>query len=92
MTTHATIRRLERRLIQSAKGKRFLIWRDITEDGRLLDANGFVVTEEEIRLIQKEDAEARERGGIVCCKVSYRKPKLKPKSTTVPYYECRSIS
>lgn len=92
MTTHATIRRLELRLIQSAKGKRTLIWRDITQDGRLLDANGFVVTEEAMRLTQKGDAEARERGGIMCYKVSYRIPNLKPESATVPYYVRKPIS
>lgn len=92
MTTDATIKRLERRLTRNAKGKRFMIWRDIIQDGRLLSASGFVVTERERELIQKEDVEIRKRGGIVCYKVSYAIPKLKPESATAQYYVRKPIS
>ena len=86
MITRMKVRQIEDRFTRSSKGSRPIICHDITEDGRLLDKDDYVMTKQEVRLIEKEDEEIHKRGGIVFFLTSYCEPKFKTDSETVPYY------
>ena len=86
MITLLKIKQLERKFAQSPKGESFIVWHEISEDGRLLDKNGLVMTKEEVKVIEKEDQEVQKRGGNVWFEKSCYPPKLKKDSTTIPYF------
>lgn len=90
MITHAKVQQLEKRFIRSPKGSRPFVVRDITEDGRLLDKEGYVMTNEEVKLIKKEDMEIDKLNGKIILVTQYSdpqtEPKLKPGSATVSYH------
>lgn len=85
MITSLKIHQLEKRLNRSRKGH-FIVWHELTEDGRLIDKNGFVMNKEEVWQIEKEDKLADEMGNRVFFEVSLNEPKLKQRSVTVPYW------
>lgn len=90
MITHTKVRQLEKRFIRSPKGRGPFVVRDVTEDGRLLDKEDFVMTDQEVKLVKKEDEEIDRLNGkiIFLTQYSYPEtgPKLKPGSATVPYH------
>lgn len=84
MTTRTKIIRLEKRFLSNAKLKEGgLVVRTITRDGRLLDKDGYLLSAAEIRKIQTDNLEAKERGCTVVNLVSYSTPKVKPANTTI---------
>lgn len=87
MITRSKLNQLEEKLAQiNRKNDGGILWRDITEDGRLLDSNDYIMTDQEVKLIKQEDEEVKQRGYTIFCLLSYCEPKLKPKSSTTPYF------
>ena len=84
MITRTKVKQLEKRYTRRAHadGKR-IISCDVTEDGRLLDDEGYVMTDEEVKQFKAKNEETGV--DIVICERSYEEPKLKAGSTTVPY-------
>ena len=90
MITRSRIRQLERRLLKTDKGEYLLIKHHISDDGRLLDKDGFVMTEEEVKQVAKEDQKTQERPRVMVF-IKDGDPKLKPGSTTIPYRNEKNI-
>lgn len=90
MITHTKVRQLEKRFIRSPNGTGPFVVHDVTEDGRLLDKESFVMTDEEVKLVKEEDNEIDRLNGkiILVTQYSYPEtgPKLKSGSATVPYH------
>jgi hypothetical protein len=87
MITRSKVSRLEEKFARmDRKQNGGIVVRDITEDGRLLDSNDYVMSEKEVELVKKEDKEMSERGKVIVCLLSYSEPKLKPDSATKPYH------
>ncbi len=87
MSTKLKIKQLEKKykLIARQQGKT-MVYHDITNDGRLLDKEDFIMTKEEVKQIAKEDAEVHKNDGILVFMLSYSEPKMKPNSATEPYH------
>ena len=87
MSSKLKIKQLEKKYKQVTRNRdKVFVVRDITEDGRLLDKDAYIMTEEEVRQISKQDAEIHKQGGTVVLLTSYRDLKLKSNSATKPYY------
>lgn len=90
MITHTKVRQLEKRLTGSPKGNGPFVVRDITEDGRLLDKEDFVMTNEEVKRIKREDKEIDRLHGTIVLVTQYADPetglKFKHGSATTPYH------
>ncbi len=86
MITRLKVYQLEKRFNSVQRGKGPFVVRDITKDGRLLDKNDYVLTDQEVERIKKEDMEIHQKNGTVVLLLSYSKPKMKPGSATIPYH------
>lgn len=89
MINKTKVNQLERRFNQTDKGKGPVVCHKLTYDGRLVDEEGFVMTNDEVKLVADEDKKTNERRGIVVLirntDDEEEKPKLKPGSATIPY-------
>jgi len=87
MISRSKIRQLEEKFSKTRKGEGFIVWHDITQDGRLLDDDGYVMNKEKVKLIEKIDQEAKEIGGKVFFEVSCAEPKIRGNSVITPYLQ-----
>ena len=78
MITKTKIKQLERkaRHITISRNRRLTV-RNVIKDGRYVDEDGYLLTEEEIRLMKKENQEITKNGGIIIDLLSYQYPKNK---------------
>lgn len=86
MITRGKLLSLEKKFMKSAK-QTFggLVIRKITQDGRLLGNDNYLLTRAQLKQIEIEDMEAKERGCTIVNLVSYDVPKLKLGSSKIPY-------
>lgn len=87
MITRSKINQLEGKFSRTQKGSGSIVWHNISQDGRLLDENGFIMTNHEVKIIELADREVYARGGKVFFEQSCDEPKLKLHSTVTPYLQ-----
>ena len=79
MTTLATIKQLEKRYDRlNNEDKRYIVVRHITQDDKLIDQEGYLLSKDEIKRIEKEDEELTNRRGMAVYLTSYSQPKIRP--------------
>lgn len=81
MITKAKIRLLEKQLIRRSGGQRETVVRSVTEDGIYLDEEGYRLSKEEVKRIEKEDEEVAARGGQIVELTWYGEPKIRGEDT-----------
>ena len=87
MITRSKINQLEGKFLRTQKGNSPIVWHDISHDGRLLDENGFIMTNHEAKIIELADREVYARGGKVFFEQSCDDPILKLHSAVTPYLQ-----
>jgi hypothetical protein len=97
MITKSKLHQLEKRFTKTRVGKGYIVWHNVDEGGRLVDKDGYIMTNNEVEFIRKSDRVERENGGTVFCEILTYRAKLKPGSATIPYNkdlhkECFSAS
>lgn len=88
MITRSKLNQLEEKLAKiNRKNNGGVLWRDITEDGRLLDGDDYIMSDQEVKLIRQEDEKAKQQGYIIFCLLSLSDPKMRPDSSMIPYFQ-----
>ena len=77
MSTIITIKRLEKKFREKITHKKFLVCQNISLDGRWMDDDGYLLSDDEIKKIYKQHDEARKNGGTLILKTTYSKPKIR---------------
>lgn len=78
MITKLKLKQLEKRYGQVIGKRRRLILRYVSLDGRLLDKEGYLLTNEEIAQVKKENEEAAQVGNIIFTITQYDEPQIRP--------------
>lgn len=86
MITRSKLIHLEEKLVRvNRKNHSGVLWRDIAEDGRLIDGQGYIMTDEEVAITKYEDKVAQQQGYKIFCLTDLSDPKIKDGSSVAPY-------
>lgn len=82
MITRNRIISLEKRFLNNTRlNDGGIVIRSITQDGRLLDKDNYLLTSAEVKKIEKDNLKIKERGCTIVNLVSYEVSKVKPSSS-----------
>lgn len=87
MITRAKIKQLEGKYIKAYMSKCPITWHESSSDGRLLDEDGYVMTDREVKVVELADREVHARGGAIWYLIEPCDPRVKPHSTVTPHFK-----
>lgn len=77
MITRATIKQLEKRYNRISNKDNVIVVRHVTQDNKLMDQEGYLLSEDEVKRVKKEDEKVENGRGLVVYLTSYGEPKTR---------------